>query len=354
MFTFIKPKILLSLVIGITLYFSLLNLFYHFEFGLPGSTVRNFGDVLWWSIATIATVGYGDVVPISDEGRAIGYVFLFLSVSVFAYSIGKVSTTIKAYYDNKKMGFYGTNFTGHTVIIGWNDFGHRVVDQLIKAEKKVAIVSENRDHVDQIYLLFNPKNVFILYANCNNYEFMTKVNIHQSSMVFINNGTDTEKLLHLLQLKSRFEGLEYIVNIDNADLKVNFQREGARYVISADELASKLMASYIFEPDVANFNEEIISFSDSDENYDVKQFKVLEENPYVNWEYIKVFFDLKKKHKCILIGISKEINGKQVLMKNPADDVPVSPGNYLLLITDLQGSEKLSRFFKVKEGIIPE
>jgi voltage-gated potassium channel len=34
----------------------------------PGSTIRTFGDAVWWTIATVTAVGYGDLHPVTDEG----------------------------------------------------------------------------------------------------------------------------------------------------------------------------------------------------------------------------------------------------------------------------------------------
>jgi voltage-gated potassium channel len=39
------------------------------ERGHPGANIANFGDALWWSAATITTVGYGDRFPTTVEGR---------------------------------------------------------------------------------------------------------------------------------------------------------------------------------------------------------------------------------------------------------------------------------------------
>ncbi|MEU7297905.1 ion channel [Streptomyces exfoliatus] len=42
---------------------------YHHEADAPGATIRTFGDAVWWACATLATVGYGDVAPVTPVGR---------------------------------------------------------------------------------------------------------------------------------------------------------------------------------------------------------------------------------------------------------------------------------------------
>jgi voltage-gated potassium channel len=42
---------------------------YHYEYGAPGATIRTFGDAVWWVCATLSTVGYGDVSPVTPMGR---------------------------------------------------------------------------------------------------------------------------------------------------------------------------------------------------------------------------------------------------------------------------------------------
>ncbi|WP_255306198.1 potassium channel family protein [Streptomyces sp. Wb2n-11] len=44
---------------------------YHQEHAAPGATIRTFGDALWWTCSTPTTVGYGDVAPVTWDGRLI-------------------------------------------------------------------------------------------------------------------------------------------------------------------------------------------------------------------------------------------------------------------------------------------
>ena len=48
------------------------------------SPIESFADALWWSIATVTTVGYGDIVPVTAAGRALAYVLMIAGIGLFA------------------------------------------------------------------------------------------------------------------------------------------------------------------------------------------------------------------------------------------------------------------------------
>ena len=54
----------------------------------------SFGLALWWSLQTVTTVGYGDVVPTTHIGRLVGGVELVLGVSFIAFLTAGVTSTV--------------------------------------------------------------------------------------------------------------------------------------------------------------------------------------------------------------------------------------------------------------------
>jgi voltage-gated potassium channel len=50
----------------------------------PGSNIHTASDALWWSVVTIATVGYGDRYPVTNPGRMIGVVVIVSGVGLFS------------------------------------------------------------------------------------------------------------------------------------------------------------------------------------------------------------------------------------------------------------------------------
>ncbi|MEO0023802.1 MAG: hypothetical protein RL196_243 [Actinomycetota bacterium] len=60
----------------------------------PEATITTFGDAVWWTIVTVFTVGYGDLAPVTIEGRAIAVVMMLSGVAL----ISVVTVNLAAYF----------------------------------------------------------------------------------------------------------------------------------------------------------------------------------------------------------------------------------------------------------------
>ena len=58
------------------------------EQNAPDASISTASDALWWSYATITTVGYGDVYPVTGPGRLIGVAMLTIGVGLFGVLTG--------------------------------------------------------------------------------------------------------------------------------------------------------------------------------------------------------------------------------------------------------------------------
>ncbi len=345
-------KTIYTIVVLIGTYGFLIFLMLEFESKSPDSRIKDFEDGLWYAIATLTTVGYGDMVPVTYWGRILGFIFLLSSLGVYGFIIGQIANIMSTLKENRALGLNGTTFEGHVVIIGWNEFSQAVIAHLIAAGKKVAIITKNRSDIDIIREYYDPSQAYTLYSDYNNFELMEKSNIRMASIVFVNLNDDTEKLVYVINIKKYFSDLNYVVTLDNGNLKSTFHHAGVTYAISKNEISSKLLASYIYEPDVALFSEEIIAYAHQDDEYDMKQVLVQAGNPLIGMYYDKVFFDLKKESNVVLIGLVKMIDGQRKMLKNPEGSIMIEEGNYLVLLMDRKGEQRLKRLFKIEEGLI--
>ncbi|GAA2979488.1 potassium channel family protein [Streptomyces fulvorobeus] len=65
---------------------------YHQEHGAPGATIRTFGDAAWWVCATLTTVGYGDVSPVTPGGRTVAALLMVCGLALLGAVTGSFSS----------------------------------------------------------------------------------------------------------------------------------------------------------------------------------------------------------------------------------------------------------------------
>ena len=63
---------------------------------------KNAFSGLWWAVATLTTVGYGDIYPITVLGRVFGAVIAILGIGMVAIPTGIISSGFMEHLQSKK------------------------------------------------------------------------------------------------------------------------------------------------------------------------------------------------------------------------------------------------------------
>lgn len=66
------------------------------ESGSPDANIHGIGDGWWWSFMTMATVGFGDRYPVTEEGRLIGVVVVICGLAL----LGTLTASIATWFIN--------------------------------------------------------------------------------------------------------------------------------------------------------------------------------------------------------------------------------------------------------------
>ncbi len=333
-------------LIGITIYIAAIWGIKIVESSAPDGNIKDITDAFWYAIVTLTTVGYGDYYPVTGLGRIIGLLVIIGSLGILGFLLGEITVRINEYMEKKKNGHLGTRFENHYVIIGWNTFAKNVAAQIINAGHKVAVVTDQKSDIDAIYDLYDKKDIFVLFSEFSNYDAFDKVNLAKAGSLFINFREDTDTLVFVINLRKQYPNLKVVVTCSNPVLKETFRNAGISYVVSKNEVAAQIAASYLFEPYVAAYAEDLIVTSIDDDDADIQQYKIKTDCSLADTDYMDAFIRLKQDFNAVLIGIVK---GDKVL-KNPEKGVIIESGNYLIIISKGRRKKEMEQFFGLCEG----
>jgi hypothetical protein len=100
------------------------------------ATITSFSDALWWVVQTATTVGYGDVVPVTELGRLLGIVMQILGAVMFGTLIAMISSSMGR---SREEMYWTRLFDRLDTIYGRVDRVEQETRYLIKTEVKKVV-----------------------------------------------------------------------------------------------------------------------------------------------------------------------------------------------------------------------
>ena len=92
--------IIFSVATVFLLYFSAVGIYY-FENNVQPEAFSSIFHSMWWSVATLTTVGYGDIYPITIGGKIFSSLVVFLGLGLVAVPTGLIASSFsKAFKDD--------------------------------------------------------------------------------------------------------------------------------------------------------------------------------------------------------------------------------------------------------------
>jgi voltage-gated potassium channel len=88
-----EELVLFTVVTAMLLYFSASGI-YFFENDAQPEVFTSIFSSLWWAVATLTTVGYGDIYPITTGGKLFTFFMLMIGLGVIAVPTGLVASAL--------------------------------------------------------------------------------------------------------------------------------------------------------------------------------------------------------------------------------------------------------------------
>ncbi|NIM19975.1 MAG: hypothetical protein GTO51_06995, partial [Candidatus Latescibacteria bacterium] len=67
---------------------------YYFENSAQPDTFGSIFHAMWWAVATLTTVGYGDICPVTVGGKIFTFLMLMIGLGVVAVPTGLISSAM--------------------------------------------------------------------------------------------------------------------------------------------------------------------------------------------------------------------------------------------------------------------
>ena len=93
-FLIAKEELLLFLFVTLVIIYLASVGIYQFENPAQPKAFSSVFASLWWAVATLTTVGYGDIVPITVGGKVFTFVILLMGLGVVSIPAGMVATAL--------------------------------------------------------------------------------------------------------------------------------------------------------------------------------------------------------------------------------------------------------------------
>ena len=77
------------------------SLMYYIEHDAQPEAFQNIGQGFWWAVATLTTVGYGDIYPVTGLGKFISGLIALLGIGLVALPTGIISSAFMTEIENK-------------------------------------------------------------------------------------------------------------------------------------------------------------------------------------------------------------------------------------------------------------
>src|SRR6478752_2309341 len=204
----------------------------------------SFPDVIYFTMITVTTVGYGDIVPVSERARLID-AFLITPIRIFLWLIflgTAAEFLIKHRWENWRMRQIQRTLHDHVVLAGFGRSGQKALEELLAASTdvgKIVVIDSDADRIE----LAKAAGVATIRGDTTRDEVQKAVHLERASSLIVSCGRDDTSILTVLTARHLAPTVRIAVAIRNSDNEAVAHQAGANVVVNPVSFAGLLLAS---------------------------------------------------------------------------------------------------------------
>ncbi|UYV15633.1 potassium channel family protein [Porphyrobacter sp. ULC335] len=222
--------------------------------------VISFLDVVYFTMISITTTGFGDIAPISDRARLIEAVIVTpVRIAVLFIFVGAAyDFVIKRSWEKFRMARIQEQLTDHVVVLGFGVSGAQSVGELIERgvdPRCIVVIDPSEERLTEAEKL----GVNVMAADATRDETLKAVRIAQAASVLVSAGRDDTSILMVLTVRHLAPKVPISVVVRAEDNELLARQAGANNVINPVRFTGLLLAGSVKGAHIADYLADLAS-----------------------------------------------------------------------------------------------
>jgi len=300
-------------------------------------------ESLYMTFVTISTVGFGEVHPLSEEGRVFMIIFLTVSILTVGFTLtallsfffeGHMSKTVK----ERRMKRILSLIKEHYIICGFGDVGRETAAEFTRKKIPFIIVDNDLSEAD--------RETYSGYAFINGdateESVLEEAKIGRAEGLVSCLSTDQQNVYTVLTARQLNASLRIVAKASDERAVKKLETAGADRVILPKQIAGRRLATVCTHPSIVDFLEVLSSGGDEMMHIDSVE---IGESSLLRGKSLKES-NIGQNTGAIIIGI---LDSRGNTRMNPSEmaslsSITLQPGNRLIALGNTEQIASLQKF----------
>lgn len=211
-------------------------------------------DTLYFTMITVTTVGYGDIIPVSERARFIDAVFITpIRLFVWLIFLGTAyDFLLRHAWERWRMRMIQKNLSGHVILAGHGTSGKKALEELLATglpPAKVVVIDPDPGAIESAAEC----GVAVMQGDASRDQILAAAHVDRARALLVSSGRDDSAVLIVLTARSLAPGIKISVTIRSSDNEDLARQAGADTVVNPVSFAGLLLASSLEGPHRADY-----------------------------------------------------------------------------------------------------
>jgi voltage-gated potassium channel len=283
-------------------------------------------DAFYMTVITVTTVGYGEVHPLSQEGRAFTVVILLTGVGAFFYAFSLFMTLLAegSFLERRarrRLARMLDELTDHFILCGFGRMGEIIAREFTRQRVAFVVIERNPDRMH----LAMDAGFLCVEADASSEEVLRRVRIDKARGLIAAVSTDAENVYAVLTARLLKPDLFIVGRAETDDARTKLTRAGANRVISPYHIGGLQLAQSALRPAVVDF----VQLATSSDNMDLnlEQVHVGDRSTLAGQSLLDA--GLRQRFGVVVVGI-RRADGRMDF--NPEPETRIRGGDDLVVL----------------------